>query len=206
MMYLIVKIVANNLNLFNLLNFKVCIMQLYLEFDNNGNTFNFDYLSNTQNILESNYLQISIDVMDLIFKKHRENFNCLKRLEDNTVLIDKITKSRYIITSHTLKFEKLSYVFSFSLVPEVELKSAYSKVNTYNDCTFIDNSININNFESYYNQMSYNDAKLLQELIELMVNGKVLEKSKLQKFKDMLINNTDVLGILVPIILKIIGM
>jgi hypothetical protein len=206
MMYLIVKIVANNLNLFNLLNFKVCIMQLYLEFDNNGNTFNFDYLSNTQNILESNYLQISIDVMDLIFKKHRENFNCLKRLEDNTVLIDKITKSRYIITSHTLKFEKLSYVFSFSLVPEVELKSAYSKVNTYNDCTFIDNSININNFESYYNQMSYNDAKLLQELIELMVYGKVLEKSKLQKFKDMLINNTDVLGILVPIILKIIGM
>ena len=181
-------------------------MQLYLEFDNNGNTFNFDYLSNTQNILESNYLQISIDVMDLIFKKHRENFNCLKRLEDNTVLIDKITKSRYIITSHTLKFEKLSYVFSFSLVPEVELKSAYSKVNTYNDCTFIDNSININNFESYYNQMSYNDAKLLQELIELMVYGKVLEKSKLQKFKDMLINNTDVLGILVPIILKIIGM
>lgn len=206
MMYLIVKIVANNLNLFNLLNFKVCIMQLYLEFDNNGNTFNFDYLSNTQNILESNYLQISIDVMDLIFKKHRENFNCLKRLEDNTVLIDKITKSRYIITSHTLKFEKLSYVFSFSLVPEVELKSAYSKVNTYNDCTFIDNLININNFESYYNQMSYNDAKLLQELIELMVYGKVLEKSKLQKFKDMLINNTDVLGILVPIILKIIGM
>lgn len=206
MMYLIVKIVANNLNLFNLLNFKVCIMQLYLEFDNNGNTFNFDCLSNTQNILESNYLQISIDVMDLIFKKHRENFNCLKRLEDNTVLIDKITKSRYIITSHTLKFEKLSYVFSFSLVPEVELKSAYSKVNTYNDCTFIDNSININNFESYYNQMSYNDAKLLQELIELMVYGKVLEKSKLQKFKDMLINNTDVLGILVPIILKIIGM
>lgn len=206
MMYLIVKIVANNLNLFNLLNFKVCIMQLYLEFDNNGNNFNFDYLSNTKNILESNYLQISIDVMDLIFKKHRENFNCLKRLEDNTVLIDKITKSRYIITSHTLKFEKLSYVFSFSLVPEVELKSAYSKVNTYNDCTFIDNSININNFESYYNQMSYNDAKLLQELIELMVYGKVLEKSKLQKFKDMLINNTDVLGILVPIILKIIGM
>lgn len=94
MMYLIVKIVANNLNLFNLLNYKVCIMQLYLEFDNNGNTFSFNYLSNAHNILESNYLQISIDVMDLIFKKHRENFNCLKRLEDNTVLIDKITKSR----------------------------------------------------------------------------------------------------------------
>lgn len=54
--------------------------------------------------------------------------------------------------------------------------------------------------------MSYNDAKLLQELIELLVNEKVLEKSKLQKFKDMLINNTDILGILVPIILKIIGM
>lgn len=31
--------------------------------------------------------------------------------------------------------------------------------------------------------MSYNDAKLLQELIELLVNEKVLEKSKLQKFK-----------------------
>lgn len=91
-------------------------------------------------------------------------------------------------------------------MPELEFNFAHSNMNTYNNCTIIDNSININNFESYYNQMSYNDAKLLQELIELMVYGKVLEKSKLQKFKDMLINNTDVLGILVPIILKIIGM
>jgi hypothetical protein len=41
-------------------------MQLNLEFDNNGNTF--DYLSNTQNNLESNYLQISIGVMDIILK------------------------------------------------------------------------------------------------------------------------------------------
>lgn len=181
-------------------------MQLNLEFDNNGDTFTFDYLSNTQNILESNYLQISIDVMDLMFKKHRDSFKCLRQLEDNTLLIDKVTNSRYIITSHTLKFEKFRYVFSFSLVPEIEFKSVCNDVKTYNGCTFIDNSISINNFESYYNQMSYNDAKLLQELIELLVNEKVLEKSKLQKFKDMLINNTDILGILVPIILKIIGM
>lgn len=63
-----------------------------------------------------------------------------------------------------------------------------------------------NNFEFYCNQISYNDAKLLRELIELMVNKKVIGNSKLQKFKDMLINDTDILGILVPIILNIIGM
>ena len=176
-------------------------MQLNLEFDNNGNTFTFGYLSNTQNILESNKLRISIDIIDLIFKEYRDNFKCLSQLEDNTLLIDKSTHSRYIITSHTFKFEKCRYVFSFSLVPELEFNSAHSNMNTYNNCTIIDNSIRINNFESYYNQMSYNDAKLLQELIELLVNEKVL-----QKFKDMLINNTDILGILVPIILKIIGM
>ena len=181
-------------------------MQLNLEFDNNGNTFTFGYLSNTQNILESNKLRISIDIIDLIFKEYRDNFKCLSQLKDNTLLIDKSTHSRYIITSHTFKFEKCRYVFSFSLVPELEFNSAHSNMNTYNNCTIIDNSIRINNFESYYNQMSYNDAKLLQELIELLVNEKVLEKSKLQKFKDMLINNTDILGILVPIILNIIGM
>ena len=54
--------------------------------------------------------------------------------------------------------------------------------------------------------MSDNDAKLLLKLIELMVNEKVLKKNKLQKFKDMLVNNTDILGVLVPIILKIIDM
>ena len=181
-------------------------MQLNLEFDNNGNTFTFGYLSNTQNILESNKLRISIDIIDLIFKEYRDNFNFLSQLLENTLLIDKSTHSRYIITSHTFKFEKCRYVFSFSLVPELEFNFAHSNMNTYNNCTIIDNSIRINNFESYYNQMSYNDAKLLQELIELLVNEKVLEKSKLQKFKDMLINNTDILGILVPIILKIIGM
>lgn len=181
-------------------------MQLALEFDNNGNKFDYNYLSNPQNILESNYLQISIDILDMIFKKHRDSLKCLKTLKDNSVVIDKITNSKYIITSHTLKFENLRYVFSFSLIPEVEFNAVYNNANTYNDCTFIDNSISINNFESYYNQMSYSDARLMQELIELLVNEKVLEKSKLQKFKDMLINNTDILGILVPIILKIIGM
>ena len=143
-------------------------MQLNLEFDNNGNTFTFGYLSNTQNILESNKLRISIDIIDLIFKEYRDNFKCLSQLKDNTLLIDKSTHSRYIITSHTFKFEKCRYVFSFSLVPELEFNFAHSNMNTYNNCTIIDNSININNFESYYNQMSYNDAKLLQELIELM--------------------------------------
>lgn len=202
----ILKIAKNFLDLIKLLDCMACFMQLNLEFDNNGNTFTFGYLSNTQNILESNKLRISIDIIDLIFKEYRDNFKCLSQLKDNTLLIDKSTHSRYIITSHTFKFEKCRYVFSFSLVPELEFNFAHSNMNTYNNCTIIDNSININNFESYYNQMSYNDAKLLQELIELMVYGKVLEKSKLQKFKDMLINNTDVLGILVPIILKIIGM
>ena len=43
-------------------------MQLNPEFANKGNSFTFDYLSNTQNILVSNYLQISIEVMDLMFK------------------------------------------------------------------------------------------------------------------------------------------
>lgn len=52
-------------------------MQLNLEFDNNGNTFTFGYLSNTQNILESNKLRISIDIIDLIFKEYRDNFKCL---------------------------------------------------------------------------------------------------------------------------------
>lgn len=187
-------------------------MILNLEFISNENSFNFAYPSNARNILESNKLRISIDIIDLIFKGYRDNFKCLSQLKDNTLLIDKSTHfdksthSRYIITSHTFKFEKCRYVFSFSLVPELEFNSAHSNMNTYNNCTIIDNSIRINNFESYYNQMSYNDAKLLQELIELLVNEKVLEKSKLQKFKDMLINNTDILGILVPIILKIIGM
>lgn len=181
-------------------------MILNLEFISNENSFNFDYPSNARNILEPNKLRISIDIIDLIFKGYRDNLKCLYQLEDNTLVIDKMTNSRYIITSHTLKFEKFRYVFSFSLVPEIEFKSVRNDVKTYNGCTFIDNSISINSFESYYNQMSYNDAKLLQELIELLVNEKVLEKSKLQKFKDMLINNTDILGILVPIILKIIGM
>lgn len=202
----ILKIAKNFLDLIKLLDCRACFIQLNLEFDNNGNTFTFGYLSNTQNILESNKLRISIDIIDLIFKEYRDNFKCLSQLKDNTLLIDKSTHSRYIITSHTFKFEKCRYVFSFSLVPELEFNSAHSNMNTYNNCTIIDNSIRINNFESYYNQMSYNDAKLLQELIGLLVNEKVLEKSKLQKFKDMLINNTDILGILVPIILKIIGM
>ena len=47
-------------------------MQLNLEFDNNGNTFTFGYLSNTQNILESNYLQISIDVMESESNSNKE--------------------------------------------------------------------------------------------------------------------------------------
>ena len=110
-------------------------MQLDLKFENPGNAFDFKYLSNPQNVLESNRLQISIFIFDLIFKIRRENLKCLKKLEDNIVLIDKITKSRYIITSHTLTLEKFCFVFSFRLVPEVEFKSVCSHVHAYNKCT-----------------------------------------------------------------------
>ncbi len=186
-------------------------MHLYLTFDNNGNPFDFEYQSNKDNILEDDKLKIIINMSDYLFKKYRILINSLENVKDQSFIIDKRTGSEYTILSHTSDTKDFNYVHTFKLEPKSQtLKKSDFYVSqdtyTFNDCIIDASTTTIkSDINYYYNRLTYADAKLLEELVNLLVEQKTLEKSKLQKFKDMLVRNTDVLGILTSIILKILG-
>lgn len=52
--------------------------------------------------------------------------------------------------------------------------------------------------------MSIEDEVLLKELINLIVTSERLDKSSMGKFKNMLLNNTDILGLFAQVMLAII--
>jgi hypothetical protein len=52
--------------------------------------------------------------------------------------------------------------------------------------------------------MSIEDEALLKELINLIVTSERLDKSSMGKFKNMLLNNTDILGLFAQVMLAII--
>lgn len=186
-------------------------MHLYLTFDNNGNPFDFEYQSNKDNILEDNKLKIIINMSDYIFKKYRNLIKLLENVRDQSFILDKRTRSEYIILSHTFDTEGFYIIHNFILEPKsntLKKSNLYYSQDTYtfNDCVIDVSTTNIkSDINYYYDRLNYADAKLLEELVNLLVEQKTLEKSKLQKFKDMLVRNTDVLGILTSIILKILG-
>lgn len=186
-------------------------MQLKLTFDNNGNPFDFVCMNNKSNILERDKLILTFDGLDIIYKKYRNMINLLNNVKDQSFIVDKYTGSEYTILTHTVYIKGFQYVFDFALEPRSKSKEKpnilFSQdTYTFNECEIDASTYNIKyDFNYYYDRLSFEDAKQLEELVNLLIEEKTLEKRKLQKFKDMLIRNTDVLGILTSIILKILG-
>lgn len=142
----------------------------------------------------------------LLFRKNRENMAFLLNVTQNDIIKDLDSDTTYVVSrkKHAfLMWPPLTYQYIFYLIPSVQFQptSVTYNITNFGEFNFIHSMQNI---ENTINQLSVEDQKLAEELINLIITTQHLEKSNLEKFKDMLISNTDVLGLFAQVLLAII--
>lgn len=166
-------------------------------------------LGNTSPLIIDNTLKICFD-------KFKENSKqCISFLNDmvqNDIIIDEDNNCKYRLISKDFcandtniinYLTEMIYVIKVKPICDSAFSSITYNINNYGGEVNFDNSItNINNQLSL---LPPEDQESAKELFEYIIQSEHVEKSKLEKFKDMLLRNTDVLGLLSQILLAIIS-
>lgn len=169
----------------------------------NGENFECNCTQDSKSNLNINSMVLSIcfDHIDILFQ-WKVYKNIIAYVRPGDTIFDICNHCSYKVISRTTSHKWLTQIIEIKLEPDTPSEN---KINIENCYVNQFNTFYNYNFDVYYEKMKTDeDARLLKELIELLLKEKSFNKSKLNKFKDMLINNTDILGIFATIILTII--
>lgn len=185
-------------------------MERHLTFLHNDQEFNMSIvLENTSPLIIDNTLKLCFDK----FKKSSKPYiSFLNDTVQNDIIIDEDNNCKYRLiskdfcnnnTSIINYLTEIIYVIKVEPICDSVFSSITYNINNYGGEVNFDNSItNINNQLSL---LPLEDQESAKELFEYIIQSEQVEKSKLEKFKDMLLRNTDVLGLLSQILLAIIS-